>query len=132
MKSSPAVTSKDDLDRGIALLRQLTKPPGAGEMKPFVGELEAAALLAEIERLRYDLKVQKGVNDLAYIPHRHLVEQNDKLRARVAELEKAAPETSAELEQLRRIDHAARKVVDFGPASVAARRRDCCSRLRCV
>lgn len=41
-----------------------------------------------IQRLTYDLKVQKGVNDLAYIPHRYLVEQNDRLRGRLEAAEK--------------------------------------------
>ena len=32
----------------------------------------------EIERLQGELKVQKAVVDMAYIPHRHLVEQRDR------------------------------------------------------
>jgi len=44
----------------------------------WVRRAEVDTLLAEIERLKYDLQVQKGVVDMAYIPHRHLVEQRDR------------------------------------------------------
>lgn len=42
----------------------------------------------EIIRLERELKVQNAVNDLAYIPHRNLVEQNDSLRGRLEAAEK--------------------------------------------
>lgn len=46
----------------------------------------AAAIIkrqaAEIEQLKYDLKVQKAVNETAYIPHRSLVESRDGLQKR--------------------------------------------------
>lgn len=34
---------------------------------------------AEVDRLAHDLKVQEGVVELAYIPHRNLVEQRDEI-----------------------------------------------------
>jgi len=37
----------------------------------------AFTLLEEIDRLKYELKVQKTVVDLAYIPHRNLVDSRD-------------------------------------------------------
>lgn len=57
------------------------------------GKLTTAAR-EEIERLTRDLKIQKAVNELAYIPHRNLVESRDRA---LAQLETA----TAVLEQLR-------------------------------
>ncbi|CAB4130379.1 hypothetical protein UFOVP119_3 [uncultured Caudovirales phage] len=38
-----------------------------------------------IEKLERELEVQRAVNELAYIPHRALVEQNDSLHKRLAD-----------------------------------------------
>jgi hypothetical protein len=45
---------------------------------PTVADYDAA--LAEIERLARDLKIQKAVVELAYLPHQQLTASNDKLR----------------------------------------------------
>lgn len=74
---SPAptpLTSKNDI---CAQLR---------EQAPLVDRMYADQLMRdaakEIERLTRELAVQKGVNDLAYIPHRALVESRDALQTR--------------------------------------------------
>jgi hypothetical protein len=50
------------------------------------------ALVAEIERLRYDLKIQRAVVDIAYLPARRMAESRDHhfARAEAAEAELAA------------------------------------------
>jgi hypothetical protein len=47
--------------------------------------MQATARLKRIREMERELKVQQGVNELAYIPHRHLVEENDKLRSKITE-----------------------------------------------
>lgn len=88
-------------------------------MRPLCGKhglrLRDPADVAEIERLARELEVQKAVNDLAYIPHRNLVEsrdglqkrfdkveaERDRLRARCDELERANVGLATESERLR-------------------------------
>ena len=60
---------------------------------PTLADYDAA--LMEIERLtaalaasEYDLKIQKGVVEFAYIPHQHLTASNDKLRLQLTASEK--------------------------------------------
>jgi predicted metalloprotease len=54
------------------------------------GELrsERDAMAAKLAKCEDDLKIQRAVNDLAYRPHRLLVEQNDSLHARLAEADR--------------------------------------------
>lgn len=54
----------------------------------------------EIERLSRELAVQKGVNDLAYIPHRALVESRDGLQKRYDKVESERDRLRADVERL--------------------------------
>lgn len=51
------------------------------------GKCEEFVLASDYDALAWQLKIQKAVADLAYIPHQHLVERNERLQQSLTALQ---------------------------------------------
>lgn len=90
------LASNTSADLPLRMRACATKPRYVGETRDLF--IEGAA---EIELLTRELKVQKAVNDLAYIPHRNLVESRDGLQKRYDKVEAERDRLRAALERCR-------------------------------